>query len=197
MNQFAYLFLLMTALFACRKPNEQIPIDANPDLNFVYGGPGADRAYAATQSLDGTFVLAGNTENIGSDRGKLDAWVLKLDKGGGIIWQKTFGGSANEGASSVALTQDGGYIIAGYTYSTDDDVVGNHGDADAWVLKLDKDGNKQWQKTLGGSSGDEGNVMLQRTKGGYVMVGNTGSNDGDVFGQHGAGDAWVVTIKEQ
>ena len=194
MQRFAFVFLLTMALFACSKRDEEIPIVADSDFNNVYGGSASDNAYAAAQSIDGAYVLAGYTESVSSVRGKSDAWVLKLDQLGKIIWQKTFGGSAVDGAYSIVSIRDGGYVIAGYTYSTDGDVTGNHGGADAWIVKLDKDGNKQWQKALGGSNDDLACSVIEGSDGGYIIAGQTASTGGDVSNNHGVTDAWVVML---
>jgi hypothetical protein len=65
-----------------------------------------------------------------------DYWVVKLNAGGEVKWQKTMGGSGNEQLRTVLQAPDGGYIVAGSTTSTDKDVTGNHGAYDIWVVKL-------------------------------------------------------------
>ncbi|MDR2523205.1 MAG: hypothetical protein LBC93_05845, partial [Synergistaceae bacterium] len=62
------------------------------------------------------------------------------------LWQKCLGGSRDDKANSIQQTSDGGYIVVGYTNSTDGDVIGNHGENDAWVVKLDASGDIMWQK---------------------------------------------------
>ena len=136
------------------------------------------------------------TVMLGANHGNGDAWAVHIDKDGKILWQKTLGGSVDDKAYFITSTQDGGYLLAGFTSSNDGDVSGNQGGEDAWVVRLDQGGNKLWQRTLGGSGGDIARTVFQRVNGSYVMVGSTGSNDGDVTGQHGAGDAWIVTMKD-
>ncbi len=119
----------------------------------------------------------------------------KLQKGKiGIIWQKALGGGYDDVAFSIQQTSDGGYIVAGYTYSNDGDVSGYHDDADFWVVKLDERGNIIWQKALGGSGRDEAYSVQQTSDGGYIVAGYTKSNDGDVSGYHGRDDFWVVKL---
>jgi len=72
-----------------------------------------------------------------------------------ITWQKCLGGSDWDEAYSIQQTSDGGYIVAGKTYSNDGDVIGNHGSSDLWVVKLSSTGSLQWQNCLGGSGGEE------------------------------------------
>lgn len=110
--------------------------------------------------------------------GEQDFWVVKLNSDGGIQWQKAFGGSDWEYAYAVDLTMDGGYIIAGTTYSTDGDVSSNpHGDGDFWLVKLDNSGNMQWEKSLGGLHNDEAYDVKQTSDGGFILVGYAEMNE--------------------
>lgn len=112
----------------------------------------------------------------------------------GIQWQKTLGGSLAELGYSVRQTGDGGYILAGTSESIDGDVTGNHGDADFWIVKLDNNGTVQWKNSYGGTDYD-GLAMLQPTAdGGYVALGTTASDNGDVSGKRGDSDYWVLKI---
>ncbi len=111
-----------------------------------------------------------------------------------IQWQKCFGGSNADFAENIEITSDGGYIIAGYTSSTNGNVTSNHGGTDAWIIKTDASGNIQWQKTFGGTNDDVATAIKQTSDGGYVFIGNTSSNNGDVSGYHDNGDIWVVKL---
>jgi Secretion system C-terminal sorting domain len=111
-----------------------------------------------------------------------------------IEWQKTFGGSADEAASSIAPTNDGGYAITGGTLSTDGDVTGNHGGIDYWVVKLNNAGGLQWQRTLGGSGTDSPRSIAAASDGGYIVAGYSQSINGDVTNNHGGGDCWIVKL---
>ena len=111
-----------------------------------------------------------------------------------IQWQINLGGSSLDIATKIQQTSDGGYIVAGFTNSTDGDVVINNGDIDAWVVKLSNTGILQWQKNFGGSSFDNIFSIQQTSDEGYIISGSTDSIDGDVFGNHGGGDAWVVKL---
>ena len=111
-----------------------------------------------------------------------------------IQWQKTLGGTGEDYAQSIQPTTDGGYIVAGWTNSNDGDVTGNHGIYDCWVVKLNPSGTIQWQKTLGGTSYDVAYSIQPTMDGGYIVAGYTASNDGDVTGNHGSYDYWVVKL---
>ena len=116
-----------------------------------------------------------------------------------IQWEKSFGGSDFDGyflngIVSLEHTSDGGYIVAGFSKSNDGDVTGNHGEKDFWILKLSSEGALEWQKSLGGSLDDAPNSIKQTLDGGYIVAGDSNSNDGDVTGNHGNTDVWVVKL---
>ena len=110
-----------------------------------------------------------------------------------IQWQDSFGGSSYESASDVLQTNDGGYLIIGSTASTDGDIGANNGNTDVWVVKLNATGTLEWENTYGGSGYDYGS-SVSKLPGGYLIAGETLSNDGDVTNNHGEKDAWVIAI---
>ncbi|MEI6948870.1 BACON domain-containing protein [Paraflavisolibacter sp. H34] len=162
------------------------------------GGTGADQATALAAIPAGGYLLAGTTASINGDvtnpHGGTDAWVVKVDASGNKLWQKALGGAGYDGLYAVVPTADGGFLLAGETGSNDGDVSGNHGGTDAWVVKLDASGARLWQKTFGGSGADKARSLKATTDGGYILVGETASSDGDVSGQHGKVDAWVLKL---
>jgi hypothetical protein len=149
--------------------------------------------WAMTKSLDGGYVATGY-RSLPSNDGH-DVLVLKFDDQGNLTWEKTYGGSSADWARSIKTTTDGGYILCGSTHSTDGDVSGNHGNWDAWVVKLGADGHLKWQKALGGSGFEEVYGILARTDGSYVIAGFATSTDGDLHTNYGNQDAWVTTVK--
>ncbi len=166
----------------------------------LLGGSDRDHAYSMTATPDGGYIVVGETmsrdENIRGNHGNSDFWIVYLDASGKVIWQRCFGGTKNEEAYSVAVTPDGGYIVAGYTESNDGDVRCNHGNKDIWIIKIDRRGKIIWQKCLGGSSDDYAHSVAPAPDGGYIVAGYTYSNDGDVLGNHGGADFWVVRLDE-
>lgn len=162
------------------------------------GGTEDDIAQFVQQTTDGGYVVVGYSMSTDLDvtgnHGMYDYWVVKLNDTGGIQWQKSLGGSDYDWPYSIQQTTDGGYIVAGWSYSTDGDVTGNHGEWDYWVVKLNDTGGIEWEKSLGGSGADEANSMQQTTDGGYIVAGSTNSTDGDVTGYHGGGDYWIVKL---
>ncbi|MDQ3100973.1 MAG: T9SS type A sorting domain-containing protein [Bacteroidota bacterium] len=111
-----------------------------------------------------------------------------------IEWQRNLGGSLDDIAASIQQTSDGGYILCGTTYSNNGDVSGHHGNEDIWIVKLDLEGEIVWQRCLGGSQGENGDQILELTDGGYLVLGGTSSNDGDVTGNYGMIDFWLARL---
>jgi uncharacterized delta-60 repeat protein len=109
--------------------------DGTVDWQKTYGGAADDYANSIQQTSDGGYIVAGATISFGA--GNDDAWVLKLKPDGTVDWQKTYGGTNDDFASSIQQTSDGGYIVAGETYSF------GAGNDDAWVLKLKSDRNSR------------------------------------------------------
>lgn len=88
----------------------------------------------------------------------------------------------------------GGYVLSGYTYSSDGDITDHHGSADFWVVRLNEDGSMVWQRTLGGTENENSYAICSTVDGGYILSGFTYSNNGDVSGNNGSGDAWIVKL---
>lgn len=166
----------------------------------TYGGSYPDEANSSVLTNDGGYALLGsswsNNGDVSGNHGGEDIWVVKLNQNAQIEWEKCLGGSSTEAGNSIQQTNDNGFIIVGYTISNDGDVSGLHGHYDAWVVKLDQNGNIEWQRCYGGSSFDEVHSILQTNDEGYIMSGSSASNDGDVSGNNGEHDAWVVKIDQ-
>jgi hypothetical protein len=111
-----------------------------------------------------------------------------------IEWQRTFGGSKDDIARSICATSDGGFIVAGYTYSDDGDISNFKGNVDIVVIKLDQNGNALWQHTLGGESYEDARSVCETSDGCYLVAGCTGSQYYDVVGNHGMFDIWIIKI---
>jgi len=169
-----------------------------PKISFTtcLGGSDKDIAQSIRQTTDGGYIVAGytysNDGDVSGNHGGADYWIVKLNKAGNIQWQKCLGGSDDEYAQSIQQTSDGGYIVAGQTDSGD--VFGNLGFEDSWIVKLNNNGELQWQKYLGGSRDDSAESIQQTKDGGYIVAGQSNSNNGDVSGNHGEADVWIVKL---
>ncbi|PWL29424.1 MAG: hypothetical protein DCO96_06580 [Fluviicola sp. XM-24bin1] len=166
-----------------------------------YGGLGNnDDSRSISNTSDGGFIICGRSDSNDGDvtfnNGGQDIWVIKLDANGIISWEKSLGGSGDDIGESIIQTNDGGYIVAGYTNSNDGDVSNNNGGQDFWIVKLDDLGNITWEKSLGGTSGDRAYCIRQTNDGGYIVAGYSLSNDGDVTTNNGGQDFWIVKLDD-
>jgi hypothetical protein len=117
------------------------------------------------QTSDGCYVIAGTTWS--SSTGSTDVYLIKTDLNGILQWNKTYGGTRDELVCSLVLASDGGYAIAGWTYSF------GFGVPDVYLVKTDSLGNEQWSKTYGGSDPDFGYSLVRTSDGGYAIAGYT------------------------
>ena len=175
---------------------------AQPSIQWqkALGGNKAEEAKCIQQTSDGGYIVVGfsesNNGNASGWHGNIDFWVVKLSNSGEVQWQKMLGGTQAESAYSVHQTNDGGYIVAGYTNSNNGDVSGLHGESDFWVVKLSSLGVLEWQKTFGGSNEDVARSIRQTSDGGYIVSGWSFSTDGDVTVNQGYSDVWVVKLSQ-
>jgi len=160
-----------------------VKLDANGNLQWTktIGGGDRDGCESLIQTSDGGYAIAGYTDSFGTGDYVgvcvvQDVYVVKLDANGNPQWTKTIGSRICRGlfngyddGSSLIQTSDGGYAIAGTTYSF------GAGEADVYVVKLDAKGNLQWTKTIGGKSADGGSSIIQTSDGGYAIAGSTTS----------------------
>jgi|JI9StandDraft_2_1071091.scaffolds.fasta_scaffold06496_3 gliding motility-associated-like protein len=164
----------------------------------TYGGSQNETASELLTTAEGGFlVMASSNSNDGDvtgAHGGQDIWVLKVNANGDLVWQRTFGGSAFE-LGIVAAPTDDGYLLCGSTFSGDGNIQGHHGDRDLWLAKISEQGDLVWQRCLGGSGADQAVLRAEMEDGALVAVGYTESNDGDVSGNHGGRDMWVVKLK--
>jgi hypothetical protein len=150
----------------------------NMQWNKTYGGWNDDLAYDLVQMGDGGYALAGGTWSFGA--GLYDVWLIKTDADGNMQWNQTYGGTNNDAAFALVQTGDGGYALAGGTWSFG---AGSH---DSWLIKTDADGTMMWNRTYGGTNDDFARALVQTWDGGYALAGRTES-----FGA-GLYDFWLV-----
>ena len=167
--------------------------------NKNFGGSGNDSFAIVQTTSDGGYIAAGTSSSVddnltGLNKGSNDAIVVKYDSSGNVEWNKNFGGTNSDSYNYVALTLDGGYIAVGDSYSINGDLVGlNKGDRDAIIVKYDSSGNVEWNKNFGGSGGDYFVSAQGAGDGGFIAVGESFSNDGNLTGLNKGGyDAIIV-----
>ncbi len=167
-------------------------LDSSGDVVWQksYGGSGTEYAFSVQQAAEGGYIVAGTTYSFGAVNG--DVWILKLDAVGAVEWEKALGDSGTtEWGKSIRQTDDDadgnaddGFIVAGH--KRDPSATGS---ADIWILKLDASGDITWQKTFGGTTGDDySDSIFQTADGGYIIAGRTNSFD-TAFG-----DLWLLKI---
>ena len=144
-----------------------VKMDSDGDVQWskTYGEPAGSSACQADsviQTSDGGYAIAGWT--YGND---MCMWLVKTDSAGNMIWNKTYGGTADDYAMSVVQTGDGGYAIAGYTKSFGVSY-------DFWLVKTNSTGNMLWSRTYGGADDDYARSVIQTSDGGYIIAGQTG-----------------------
>ena len=164
------------------------------------GGSDIEVVTAFSTTSDGGYIICGESfsSHINgvpqSVRGLGDAWLVKTDSLGNLQWTKTYGGWQPDYFYDVKQTSDGGFIAAGYTKSPGGDVSHLIGNSDVWIVKTDSLGNIVWEKTYGGSSYETARSILPLANGTFLVAGSTASTDGNVNGNHGGKDAWVLSI---
>lgn len=202
---FLMVFILNSILFSAQAPAI--------DWQKVYGGIGNERLNKIIHTVDGGYILSGESESeVSGDKtlpifGGFDYWIIKTNASGAIEWQKDFGGSDSENRPTIMETSDGGYLIGGDSQSN---ISGNktentNGFNDFWVLKLNNLGNIEWQNTIGASFTDILSSIIETPDGGYLLGGSSVSNSSNDKSENNVGfpfglpyytyyDYWIVKI---
>lgn len=182
-------------------------IDSNGMIlwNKLYGGSSFDSVFDAILTNDGNILVVGQANSsatgdiVDVNAGGTDAWIVKFDISGNILWQKLYGGNLADAGTKILALSDGGYFVLGKSMSTTGGEIteSTHGDYDYWLLKLDGDGNIEWQQMYGGTGVDNPyNILKDRNRDEYLLVGtSTSSANGDVADTtNGSYDCWIVKI---
>jgi len=187
-----------------------VKLDGNGSKQWEksFGGNDLDELHGLQQTSDGGYILGGHSSsgvsgnktsaNLGN--GTSDYWIVKLDAGGNKQWEKTCGGNDVDELYAIQQTIDGGYILGGHSYSgvSGHKTSGSFGSHDYWVVKLDSNGNKQWDQSCGGEDEDRLISVQQRTDGGYVLGGvsfsGVSGNKTSASGAADSGDYWIVSL---
>jgi hypothetical protein len=147
-----------------------VKTDVSGNLQWAktYGGALNDGSISAVQADDGGYVITGAANSFGA--GSADFYLLKTDSAGALLWTKTFGGTQDEIAYSVQQTNDGGFIMTGYSRS-----FGMFPATDVYLVKTDSVGALQWSGIFGGANDDNSYAVKQATDGGFIITGVTDS----------------------
>ena len=163
-----------------------------------FGGSEIDEPRAISATNDGNFIIVGDTrssdKDISSNNGGADLWIININTNGTLIWEKTIGASSFDVARSISKTDDHGFIIAGNSRSSDAGFT-NQGQNDAWILKVDINGNVLWKKFIGGSENDLLFDVVQLNNQSIIAIGESTSVNGDIIENKGFSDALIIKIK--
>jgi len=158
-----------------------------------YGGNFDDNPQSIVQTEDKGYVVAGysysKNGDISINKGRADYWILKLDQQGNLVWEKSYGGTNLDYAYEIEQTKDKGFIVIGVSESNDEDVSKNNGNFDVWILKLDKDGELEWENSYGGLESDRAVEIEQTIDDGFIFAGGTHS-----IGEQGYHGFWVTKL---
>lgn len=158
-----------------------VKVDSNINYEWsaAIGHEFTEFGHAVKQTADNGYIICGYTNSIGN--GSYDAYLVRTDDKGKLLWEKTFGGFEWDFAYDLEITADGGFLIVGETHS-----LGN-GNADAYLIKTDKDGNLLWEKTMGGTGKDIAHALIATKDGNFAFCGENASKNPE-----NKGDAWLV-----
>jgi len=195
------------------------------DWQKSIGGNGFDLLQSIKNTSDGGFILAGTSSSGNSFqkkedcKGITDFWVIKLDASGTEQWQRTIGGNGQDELLCAFQTKDGGYILGGSSSSSPSSILNiqidekstasakkdiysksekSRGNMDYWIVKLNRQGVFEWQKTYGGEYADLLRSMEQTTDNGYILAGYSNSPvSGDkTEANNGSGDYWIIKLND-
>lgn len=179
-----------------------------PNGNIIWqktiGGSDIEQSTNVIETTDGGYIVGGSSNsNISGDKvddskGGYDYWIVKLSPSGTIDWQKTIGGALDDKLAKIRITNDGGYILCGTSNSpaSGDKSENARGASDVWLVKIDGDGNVQWDKTIGGSGIDSGADVLQAEDNGFIVAATSASSaSGDkTENSRGGNDYWIIKL---
>ena len=164
-----------------------------------FGGSFTEIPLGIVETDNHNYIVVGSSDsndfNISNNNGSYDFWMTKIAPDGSLLLEKTFGGSEIDEASAIIATNDGNFIIVGDTRSADKDVSKNNGAADIWILKVSKEGNLIWEKTIGGSSFEVAKAIYKTQDNGFLIAGSSRSLDNG-FQNKGQNDALILKIDE-
>lgn len=173
----------------------------NIEWSKYFGGNFTDTPQSVIQTEDNGFIIVGSSDSIDTDIsnniGAYDFWVVRISATGNLVWEKSYGGDQIDEARAIVKSNDGNYIIAGDTRSSNNDISNNIGAADLWLIKISPGGNLLWEKTIGGTNFDVARAMVKTQDNSFLLTGSSRSDDFDVKENKGQNDAWALKVDDE
>ena len=202
---------LIRAIFICQlvAVTAVAAVQAQPPLRWdkTFGGSSSDGTPEVVRTADGGFLVGGSSSSNASgdksenSRGGLDYWVIRMDAQGNKLWDKTFGGNEWDDLNAIVPTTDGGFLLCGSSRSGQigDKTEDTRGDLDYWVVRIDAEGTKLWDKTFGGDGYDDLTAAVLTTDDGFLLGGSSysGQSGDKTEDSRGNQDYWVVRIDDE
>ncbi|QZY55273.1 S-layer homology domain-containing protein [Crassaminicella profunda] len=169
-----------------------------------YGGTGCDKGISIKEAPDGGYVVFGTTISSETNPKSYDFWLFKIDENGDVVWNKTYGDTNTDTVIDdkrikgidIQLADDGGYALLGVTELNIGTTI-NHGEKDYWFAKTNKNGELEYERTYGGSKDDLPIGFVKIDDGGYMIGGESYSDDGDFNENSGVKDVWIIQTDEK
>lgn len=168
-----------------------------------YGGTGDESGSSIVKTFYGGYAIASGTNSNDGDvsgdhntDGNTDAWFIQINAKGKLLFQHCYGGTDFDDFDGIIRSDSRGFIVMGNTGSNDDDVSGNHGNGDVWVVKLNAFGKISWETTVGGSNVDYIfiNSIAKTTDGNVVIDGFSNSVDGDINASNDTSNSFITKL---
>ncbi len=178
-----------------------LKLDFNGTVEWqqLYGGSNGDYAYVILQTIDGGFILVGESDSTDiqgcTNNGGFDGLIIKLDPFGKVEWQQMYGGNNNDLVISIRQLANGSFIAAGESRSTNIPGCSNNGGADVFVLKLDSNGTIEQQQLYGGENDDRALSIQQTSDNGFIVFGSSNSQLANCT-NHGDYDFYALKLDE-
>ncbi len=200
-----FLWFFLIVLSSCSdEQQEAMPVTASTfEGNLVgvarFGGSSSDRAASIVNMENGQLTILGTTESIGGmvadkSRSGEDFWLFEIDENANLLSSKTYGGSGGDVATDLITTKDGGFLMSGYSMSSDGDASKNEGFHDSWFVKTNTSGGIEWEKSYGFAGHDHSYSIVETVDGGYFSAGfldvSASGGAGSDNVKHGVGEFW-------
>ena len=192
---------------SCSSKKVEINSFSMRQIEFIktFGGSKNEVAKSVVNCKNGGYAILGYVQSndydfISKKNESFDLFIIKYSDNDQLEWVKTFGGSDNDRGEKMITTKDGGFAVIGYSESSDLDLTQNKGDKDFWVLKLNSEGNIEWQKSIGFLGKDFGTAIIETSEGGFLVTGeidvtaSIGEGNFNAKSLHAGGDFWIIKL---